>query len=116
MPTKQKSTPHRRVTPAARVRAELDTHRLDHITASLEATQKDVASIGGSVGAGVRDLRRDVTRLLRDAQRDLAKMRRAIERDLDRLQRDLTSAATGRPTGRRGTAPPTRTGQRRTAH
>ena len=29
----------------------------------LEVAQRDLASIGGSVGTGVRDLRRDITKL-----------------------------------------------------
>jgi Ala-tRNA(Pro) deacylase len=73
------------------------THRLDHISASLEVVQRDLAAIGGSLGAGARDLRRDVSGLLHDAGRDLMKMRRAVERDLARLQGDLTSVATGKP-------------------
>lgn len=97
MPATRKSPSRPRATPAARSRAEADARRLDHIVASLEAAQKDLSGIGGSVGAGVRDLRRDVAALLRDARRDLLKMRRAIERDLERLQKDLTSAATAKP-------------------
>ena len=111
-------TPTRRSrvsTETARVRGLADAHRLDHIAESLEAAQKDLASIGGSVGTGVRDLRRDATRLLRDARRDLAKMRRSIERDLERLQRDLTSAAAGKPAAR-ATRPTARTARRQTAH
>ncbi len=105
-----------RATPAARVRAEDDAKRLEQVTRSLEAAQKDLASIGGSVGTGVRDLRRDVARLLRDARRDLAKMRRAIQRDIDRLQKDLTSAAAAGPARPPRKTSSTRTARRRTAH
>ena len=63
----------------------------------LEVAQRDLASLGGSVGTGVRDLRRDVTKLLRDARRDVTKMSRAIQRDLERMQRDMTAMAAGRP-------------------
>ncbi len=94
-------------TARARARAEDDARRLDHVMESLEAAQKDLASIGGSVGTGVRDLRRDTNKLLRDARRDLVKMRRAIQRDLDRLQQDLTTAATAKPPASRRA--PTRT-------
>jgi Ala-tRNA(Pro) deacylase len=86
-----------RATAAAHAQAEEDARRLEHITQSLEAVQKDLASLGGSLGTGVRDLRRDVNRLLRDARRDLLKMRRAMQRDLDRLQKDLTTAAMAKP-------------------
>lgn len=92
-------TPTARKPPAeeARVRAEDNARKLEHIGQSLEAAQNDLASIGSSLGAGVRDLNRDLNRLLRDARRDLTKMRRAVQRDLDRLQKDLTTAATAKP-------------------
>ena len=97
MPATKKTTTRSRATPAARVRAEDDARRLEHIAESLEAAQKDLTSIGGSVGTGVRDLRRDVTKMLRDARRDLQKMHRAIQRDLDRLQKDVSAAASATP-------------------
>jgi hypothetical protein len=98
---------------ALSARAQDDANRLDRINESLEAAQKDLASIGGSVGTGMRDLRRDATRLLRDARRDLLKMRRSLQHDLDRLQRDLTSATTGKPVQRGATAARTRSGTSR---
>jgi hypothetical protein len=116
MPATNKPAPGRRATPATRARAEDDARRLEHITQSLEALQKDLGAIGGTLGTGVRDLRRDVNRLLRDARRDLVKMRRAIQRDLDQLQKDMTSAATGRPASPRRTASATtRTAKRHRA-
>ena len=66
----------------------------------LDAAQKDLASIGGNIGTGVRDLRRDATKMVRDARRDVDKMRRAIQRDLTRLQKDLGAAASGKPPAR----------------
>ncbi len=92
---------------AARASGEEDHRRLERIGRTLEAVQKDLGAIGGSVGTGVRDLRRDVNRLLRDARRDVGKMNRAIQRDLDRLHRHVTS-----PAGRAGTR---RAGAGRTA-
>jgi len=117
MPTAKKPAPRRRATPAARARAEDDARRLEHITQSLEAVQKDLGAIGGSLSTGVRDLRRDVNRLLRDARRDLIKMRRALQRDLDQLQKDVTSAATAKPAGprRTGTTTTARTAKRQRA-
>jgi len=109
MPATKKPAPHPRATPAARAQAEEDARRLDHVSASLDAAQRDLAAIGGSLGTGVRDLRRDVNRLLRDARRDLIKMRRAVQGDLERLQRDLTAAATAKPpVSRRVRAPVTK--------
>ncbi len=96
MPQTKRAKQPSSATTVAHARAEDDAQRLDRVTQTLEVAQKDLASIGGSVGTGVRDLRRDVTRLLRDARRDLAKMRRAIQRDLDRLQNDVASAASSK--------------------
>lgn len=113
MPTAQKSASRSRATVARRAQAEDSVQRLERVTNALESAQKDLSSIGGSLGTGVRDLRRDVTKLLKDARRDLAKMRRAIERDLDRLQKDLTEASSPTPVAPRRSAPPAR---RRAAH
>ena len=64
---------------------------------ALEATQKDLSAIRGSVSAGGRDLRKDVTKLLRDARRDVEKMNTAVRRDLERLQKDLSAATKAQP-------------------
>ncbi len=110
MPATTKPVPRARASETARVRAEDNVRRLEHITKSLEAAQKDLTALGGTLETGVRDLRRDVTRMLRDARRDLLKMRRALQRDLDRLQKTLTSAAIPRsPAPRRPTRPAART-------
>jgi hypothetical protein len=114
MTTTRKPTRRPATTAATRARREDDARRLDRLTKSLEAAQEDLSAIGGSVGTGVRDLRRDVAKLLRDARRDLIKMRRAVQRDLDRLQRDLTSAASS--DGTRRPAHPTRKTRRRAVH
>jgi hypothetical protein len=100
MPATNKPAPRPRATAAAQARGEDNVRRLEHVTQSLEAAQKDLSAIGGSLGTGVRDLRRDVNRLLRDARRDLLKMRRAVQRDLDQLQSDLAAAATAKPPAR----------------
>lgn len=121
-PTRSAATPgpkkrvaNARLTPAARGRAEDDARRLDRISHTLEAAQKDLASMGGSVGTGVRDLRRDVNKLLRDARRDLTKMRRAVQRDLERLQKDLTSPPRAKPAASRRAGTRSRAAQRREA-
>jgi len=112
MPATKKPTARPRATEAAQARAEDEAHRLEHIAESLEAAQKDLASIGGSVGVGVRDLRNDVTKMLRDARRDLLKMRRTIQRDIDRLQKDLSTAASAKPPRARRSTPTARTARR----
>lgn len=88
-----KPTASRSSVATARTRAHENDRQLDQVMKSLEAAQKDLASIGGNLGAGARDLRRNVTRLLRDARRDALKMRRAMQRDVLRLQKDLGAAA-----------------------
>jgi hypothetical protein len=105
-----------RTRPTARAQAEDSVKRLERVTKALESAQKDVASIRGSLGTGVRDLRRDVTKMLKDARRDLAKMRRAIQRDLEKLQRDLDEATSPRPVPARKKVGTGRTPRRREAH
>ncbi len=113
MPATNKPAPRPRATAAARARAEDNDRTLERIAQSLEAAQKDLGALGGSLGTGVRDLRRDVNRMLRDARRDLLKMRRAVQRDLEKLQKDLTAAAPAKPASRRKRATTIRTAKRR---
>ena len=94
MPNTQKPAVGARATRAAHARAEDDARRIEHLQRSIEAIQKDLASIGGSLGTGARDLRRDAIRLLRSARRDLVKMHKAVQRDLDR--RNQVSRQLGR--------------------
>ena len=105
MTTTQKPAVSAKTTRARRARAEDEARRIEHLQTSLEAIQKDLASIGGTLGSGARDLRRDAMRLLRDARRDLVKMRKAMERDLDRLQKDLIATAKPPVSGRPKSAP-----------
>jgi len=88
--TKEKPTVATRATESAKAKTEDDARVIDHVSQALEAAQEDLASIGGSLGAGAHDLRKDVQRMLRDARRDLKKMSNALQRDLEQLQRDLT--------------------------
>ena len=97
--TKTKPTVTRRATESAMTKAEDDARVIERVAQALEAAQDDLASIGGSLGAGARDLRKDVQRMLRDSRRDLKKMSKALQRDLERLQKDLTTS-----TGKNGHA------------
>ena len=87
--------------PRARATALSRTQQNDRVIArvkkALETTQKDLSAIRGSVSAGGRDLRKDVTKLLRDAGRDVEKMNTAVRRDLERLQKDLATATKAKP-------------------
>jgi ATP-dependent Clp protease ATP-binding subunit ClpA len=104
--TKTKPTVTTRATESAKAKTEDDARVIDHVSQALEAAQGDLASIGGSLGAGARDLRKDVERLLRDARRDLKKMSKALQRDLEQLQKDLTKTAAknGHAAGKHGGA------------
>jgi len=81
-----------RATESAKAKTENDVRVIERVAHALEAAQDDLASIGGSLGAGARDLGKDVERMLRDGHRDLKKMSKAVQRDLERLQKDLTKA------------------------
>lgn len=84
-----------RTTEAAKARCEQNAQAIERVAKSLQTAQDDLSSIGGSIGAGVGDLRKDVARLLRDANRDIRKMGVATRRDLERLQKDLVASARG---------------------
>jgi len=104
MPTTKSRPRNAKATATARARAKADGRQLDRVMQSLEAAQKDLGAVGGSVGTGVRDLRRDATKMVRDARRDVLKMRRAVQRDLTRLHKDVGAAAQGKPAAGRRTA------------
>jgi ABC-type transporter Mla subunit MlaD len=103
--TKTKPTVTTRATDSAKAKTEDDARVIERVAQALEAAQEDLASIGGSLGAGARDLRKDVQRMLRDSRRDLKKMSKALQRDLEQLQKDLTK--TPAKNGRARAAAPT---------
>jgi hypothetical protein len=82
-----------RATASAKGNTEKDAKVIERVAQALEAFEEDLASIGGSLRASARDLRKDVERMLRDARRDLKKMGKALQRDLEQLQRDLKTPA-----------------------
>ena len=63
------------------------------ISKSLDVAMADLGKVGGSIGTGAGDIRRDLSKLLRDAKRSTTKMGKATRKDLDRLQKDVTAAA-----------------------
>jgi hypothetical protein len=91
-PTKLAGRPLR-VAEKARARWEENDRVIRRISDSLDVAQADLTKLGGSLGAGAGDLRRDLARLLRDARRHAASMGKATGRDLERLQRDIVAAA-----------------------
>ena len=75
MPTTKKSAGGRgSESGSARTRAGAGNDPISRLTKSLEAAQKELATLGGSLGSGALDLRKDVAKRLRDATRDLTKM------------------------------------------
>jgi hypothetical protein len=114
-PAKASARPRAAATVLAHI--ERDDRAIGRLLKTLDAAQKDLAAIGGSLGTGASDVRKDVARLLRDARRDVTKMSKAVQRELERLQRDLRPASkpkkpsparAGRSKARSGTAARTR--------
>jgi hypothetical protein len=91
-PTKLAGRPLR-VAEKARAHWEENDRVIRRISDSLDVAQADLTKLGGSLGAGAGDLRRDLARLLRDARRHAASMGKATGKDLERLQRDIVAAA-----------------------
>ena len=91
--TKFKPSATVRAAESAKAKTEDDARAIDHVSRALQVAQEDLSSIGGSLGAGARDLRKDVQKMLRDARRDLKKMSKALQRDVEQLQKDLTKAS-----------------------
>jgi hypothetical protein len=100
MPTARKPTAKTaRANDRARQRGRENDRLMARVVKSLDTAQADIAKVGGSLGTGVSDLRRSLSRTVRDAQRHAAKMSKATRRDLERLQHDISNA--GRPKAKR---------------
>jgi hypothetical protein len=80
-----------------RARIEESDRVIRRIGDSLDGALKDLPKVGGSVGAGVGDLRKDLAKLLRDARRYATKMSSATRKDLEKLQKDMKAAAKSKP-------------------
>lgn len=120
MPSAPKSPARSSARPRAakttRASIEKNDRAIGRVANSLEAAQKDLTAIRGSLGTGASDLSKDVVKLLRDARRDVTKMRKAVRRDLEHLQKDLSATSGAKPRrarsgpsrARSGSAPRTR--------
>jgi hypothetical protein len=80
-----------------RARIEESDRVIRRIGDSLDGALKDLPKVGGSVGAGVGDLRKDLAKLLRDARRYATKMSSATRKDLEKLQKEMKAAAKSKP-------------------
>jgi DNA repair exonuclease SbcCD ATPase subunit len=112
--TKKKPTATTRANEVAKAKTEDDARVIDRVAQALEAAQEDLASIGGSLGSGAGDLRKNVQRMLRDSRRDLKKMSKALQRDLERLQKDLTKTTSKNGHARAAAAPAGKTTRTKT--
>lgn len=95
-PKAKKAAKPRGTQTSAKARREQNERAIQRVTKSLDAAYADLGKLSGSVGAGVGDLRKDLTRLLRDARRSAEKMSKATRKDLEQLQKDLAAAAKGK--------------------
>jgi len=90
---------------AARKRpAAKEPATVNRLNKSLDAAQDALASLGKDVskdlGAGGRDLYKNIQRFVKDARRDSGKLSRALGRDIEQLQKRLAgSSQTKTPSG-----------------
>jgi hypothetical protein len=98
-PTPKAKAKAPRVTASAHARCQENDRVLSRVADSLDVAQKHLGKLGGNVGSGVSDLRRDVSKALRDARRDVTKMGKATRKELERLQKDMLAAAKPRRKG-----------------
>lgn len=82
-----------------RTHIEENDRVLGRIAESLEVAQADLGKLRGSVGTGVNELRRDLSKLLRDASRDVTRLGKSTRKDLERLQKDMVAAARPKSNG-----------------
>jgi hypothetical protein len=73
---------------------------LDTAQDALVALRKD---LGRDVGAGGRDLYKNLERFVRDARRDSGKLSKALERDVEQLQKRLAGSSKTKSSSRKGT-------------
>jgi hypothetical protein len=73
---------------------------LDAAQDALVALRKDLSR---DVGAGGRDLYKNLERFVRSARRDSGKLSKALERDIEQLQKRLARTPKTKTTGRKGT-------------
>jgi hypothetical protein len=73
---------------------------LDAAQDALVALRKDLSR---DVGAGGRDLYKNLERFVRDARRDSGKLSKALERDIEHLQKRLARSSKTKTPSRKGT-------------
>jgi hypothetical protein len=96
------ATPQTKTTRRKSTRARTSSRKstaaasLDRLNASLEAAQKALTDLGGTLGRGGRDVLKDVQKLVRDARRDTLRLNKSLLADLNQLQKTVTGRG-GKP-------------------
>lgn len=68
---------------------------VDRLNEALEAAEKAAKALREDIGAGGRDLLRDVDRLISAARRDAAKLTQSVRGDLAELQKAIVKQPNG---------------------
>ena len=84
----QKKPAASRASKRARV-SEANDRIIRRIINSLDVAQADLTKLGGSVGSGIGEVRRDLAKLIRDARRHADKLAKETRKDLEKLQKDM---------------------------
>jgi hypothetical protein len=93
-------------TTSTRVRRQQTTaDGLDRVGATLDAAQEALKALRTDLGAGGRDLVKDVETLLKSARRDTARLGRSVRADLDQLREAVATGGKPAAPKRRPTAP-----------
>src|SRR3954471_19908506 len=71
---------------------------VERLNDSLEAAQKAATALRGDIGAGGRDLLRDVERMISAARRDAAKLGHSVRDDLSELHKSIAGHSNGNKT------------------
>jgi DNA end-binding protein Ku len=102
MPTAKRSGSRKR----ARRPAAKEPAALRRLNKSLDSAQEALAAlrkeVGTDVGAGARDLHRNLQKFVKDARRDSGRLGSALQRDIEKLQKRLTSSSSTRASTRAG--------------
>jgi ABC-type transporter Mla subunit MlaD len=96
--TARKTTARKPAKSATRPRHSQNTRALERVNKSLDAAAEALKAVSGDAGAGARELRRDLTKMLKDARRDATRMSKSMRKELEQLQRAVT---TSRPAKRK---------------
>lgn len=119
--TAKRSTPKRTASKrrTAKRSSAKEPAALKRLNKSLESAQDALAAlskeVGKDVGAGARDLHKNLNRFVKDARRDSGKLGTAIQRDIEKLQKRISGATTGRASAKKRSTAKRSTAKKRPA-